>query len=69
MPLAWAISVWPARTRFQLRTRWRFLGRQYRLTVGTYRWYVWPRFGRGAAGRYGNALGKSTFVVTSPARR
>jgi hypothetical protein len=63
------LSVWPVGTRFQLRARWTFLGRQYRLTAGTYRWYVWPRFGRGAAGRYGNALGQSTFTVKASARR
>jgi hypothetical protein len=63
------LSVWPTRTRFQLRARWTFLGRQYRLSAGKYRWYVWPRFGRGAAGRYGNALGQSTFTVAASRRR
>jgi hypothetical protein len=63
------LSVWPTRTRFQLRARWTFLGRQYRLSAGEYSWYVWPRFGRGAAGRYGNALGKSTFTVKASGRR
>ena len=62
------LSVWPVGTRFQLRARWTFLGRQYRLTAGTYRWYVWPRFGRGATGRYGNALGQSTFTVKAARR-
>jgi hypothetical protein len=63
------LSVWPTRTRFQLRARWTFLGRQYRLSAGKYSWYVWPRFGRGAAGGYGNALGRSTFTVTASRRR
>ena len=26
---------------------------------GTYRWLVWPRYGRGAAGRYGALLGRA----------
>ena len=63
------LSMWPTRTRFQLRARWTFLGRQYRLSAGKYNWYVWPRFGRGAAGRYGNALGRSTFTVAASRRR
>jgi hypothetical protein len=62
------LSVWPTRTRLQLRARWRFNGRQHRLTAGKYTWYVWPRFGRGAAGRYGKELGQSTFTVRRPAR-
>jgi hypothetical protein len=59
------LSVWPSGTRLQLRARWRFFGREYRLTAGRYRWYVWPRFGRGTAGSYGNVLGQSTFTVKS----
>ncbi|MGH3063170.1 MAG: hypothetical protein ACRDMK_02425, partial [Gaiellaceae bacterium] len=63
------LSVWPTRTRFQLHARWTFAGRQYRLSAGKYSWFVWPRFGRGAAGRYGNALGRSTFTVAAARRR
>ena len=59
------LSMWPTRTHVQLHARWAFLGRQYRLTSGKYTWYVWPRFGRGAKGRYGNVLGQSTFTVKS----
>ena len=60
------LSVWPTRPRIRLRANWTFLGRQQRLVPGTYRWYVWPRFGRGASGRYGRLLGQSTFTVTAP---
>jgi hypothetical protein len=59
------LSAWPTRPRFQLRPRWTYLGRQQRLAPGTYRWYVWPRLGRGARGRYGSLLGQSTFRVAA----
>lgn len=58
------LSVWPARPSFQLRRTWVYRGRRYRLRPGVYRWYVWPRFGRSSAGKYGDRLGSSTFVVS-----
>jgi hypothetical protein len=58
------LSAWPTRTRLQLRQRWTFLGRTQQLAPGRYRWYVWPRLGRGAKARYGTLLGQSTFTVT-----
>jgi hypothetical protein len=57
------LSTWPIRTRLQLRARWTYLGRQRRLTPGTYQWYVWPGYGRPAARNYGRLLGQSTFTV------
>jgi hypothetical protein len=57
------LSTWPTRTRLQLRARWIYLGRQRRLTPGTYQWYVWPGYGRPAARNYGRLLGQSTFTV------
>jgi hypothetical protein len=59
------LSAWPTRARFRLRPRWTYLGRQQRLAPGTYRWFIWPRLGRGAKGRYGSLLGQSTFTVTA----
>ena len=59
------LSVWPTRTRFQLRRSWVFRGRRYRLRPGVYRWYVWPGLGPLSAGRYGRLLGGSTFVVAA----
>jgi hypothetical protein len=41
-----------------------FNGHRYRLRPGTYRWYVWPGYGRISASHYGALLGSSTFVVT-----
>jgi large repetitive protein len=59
------LSAWPATTRLQLKARWRYLGRPRRLTAGTYRWYVWPGFGKPTQRRYGRSLGGRTFRVVS----
>jgi hypothetical protein len=58
------LSTWPAQSSFRLRRTWSYNGRRYRLRPGTYRWYVWPGYGRISASRYGRLLGSSTFVVT-----
>jgi hypothetical protein len=57
------LTAWPSRTKLQLRARWRFNGRLERLKSGSYRWYVWPGYGRAADRRYGDLLGTSTFIV------
>jgi hypothetical protein len=57
------LTVWPKGTSFQVPRSWRFGGRTYRLTPGTYRWYVWPGLGARSANRYGKLLGTRTFVV------
>jgi hypothetical protein len=57
------LTVWPKGTSFQVPRSWRFRGRTYRLTPGTYRWYVWPGLGARSANRYGKLLGSRTFVV------
>jgi hypothetical protein len=56
-------SAWPARTSLRLRRTWIHNGRRHQLRPGTYRWYVWPGYGRIKAARYGKLLGSSTFVV------
>jgi hypothetical protein len=58
------LSAWPAQSSFRLRRTWSYNGRRYKLRPGTYRWYVWPGYGRISASRYGRLLGSSTFVVT-----
>ncbi|HET7854951.1 MAG TPA: Ig-like domain-containing protein, partial [Gaiellaceae bacterium] len=63
------LSAWPTRTRLQLRARWTYLGRERRLTPGTYRWYVWPGYGKPAQRRYGRVLGSRTFTVRARAGR
>jgi hypothetical protein len=61
------LSAWPTRTRLQLRARWKYLGRNERLTPGRYRWFVWPGYGNPR--RYGSLLGQSSFVVGRAVRR
>jgi hypothetical protein len=58
------LTAWPTRTRLQLQTQWKNLGRKERLLPGSYRWYVWPGYGAPSARRYGQMLGQSTFVVS-----
>jgi len=57
------LSVWPKHASLQLRRKWKFEGRRYRLKPGRYKWYVWPGLGRRSAGRYGHMIGSGTFVV------
>jgi hypothetical protein len=58
------LSAWPERPSFRLRRTWLYKGRRHRLRAGTYRWYVWPGFGRISEARYTRRpLGSSTFVV------
>ena len=56
------LSAWPSQNRFRVRSSWKYRGRRYRLTDGTYRWYVWPGIGPRRAAKYGRVLGQSTFV-------
>ena len=55
------LSVWPARNRYQLKARWRYGGRSWRLAPGPYRWLVWPGFGPRSKADYGRRIGPSTF--------
>jgi len=57
------LSSWPARPYLKLSRTWTYKGRRYRLRTGSYRWYVWPGFGRVAQATYGRLLGGSSFVV------
>ena len=57
------LSIWPRSPILRLSLEWAYNGRQFRLTPGTYRWYVWPGFGPLRAARYGKVLGSSTFIV------
>jgi hypothetical protein len=59
------LSAWPTVTSLRLERSWRFGGHVQRLEPGSYRWYVWPGFGKRTANEYGKPLGSSTFVVTS----
>ncbi len=56
------LSLWPGQARLRLNREWSFDGHRHRLRSGPYRWYVWPGFGPRAVGRYGHAIGNSTFM-------
>jgi hypothetical protein len=60
------LSIWPTRARLKLTRSWRFGGHLHRLKPGRYRWYVWPGYGPRSAARYGQMIGKGTFVIASP---
>jgi hypothetical protein len=57
------LSVWPRTTRFRLSRSWRFGGTSFRLTPGSYRWYVWAGVGARVQKQYGPLLGEGVFVV------
>ena len=59
------LSAWPVVSRFQLPSRWTYEGKVYRLRPGRHVWFVFPGFGKRAAGRYGKVLGDSTFTVSA----
>jgi hypothetical protein len=60
------LSVWPARPRYQLKRRWRYDGRRWRLKPGRYRWVVWPGFGPRSRADYGRRIGPARFRVARP---
>jgi hypothetical protein len=57
------LSSWPREPQFQLKRRWRFGGKSYRLVPGKYCWYVWPGHGKRAKRDYGKRLGRSCFRI------
>jgi len=56
----------PARPRYQLKRRWRYGGRSWRLGPGRYRWFVWPGFGPRSKADYGRRIGPGRFRVARP---
>lgn len=58
------LTVWRTSPSFLLQRSWTFGGGSYRLTPGSYRWYVWPGFGPRSANRYGKLVGTRSFIVT-----
>ena len=57
------LSAWPARPRHQLKRRWKYGGRSWRLEPGRYRWFVWPGFGPRSKADYGRRMGPGRFEV------
>ena len=62
------LSAWPKHARLHLHRTWDYGGVHQSLGSGTYKWYVWPGFGRESAARYGRQLGSAQFTVVSSAR-
>ena len=60
-------SSWPSVARLRLESRWTFDRKSQRLVPGSYRWFVFPGFGKRAAARYGAFLGESSFTVVARA--
>ena len=58
------LSFWPLKPALALKRTWKYQGRRYTLTRGTYRWYVWPGFGARAKVDYGEMLGARSFQIT-----
>jgi HYR domain len=58
------LSAWPVKNTLTLQRSWKYNGHRYRLTPGTYRWYVWPGIGARADAHYGDLLGSASFTVT-----
>jgi hypothetical protein len=63
------LSAWPTKSRFKLPFLWRYNGRNYRLSPGRYRWYVFPGYGARTQARYGKMIGTSTFRIVSSKRK
>ena len=57
------LSAWPLIATMRVAQQWAYAGKKYKLTPGTYHWYVWPGVGSRAASHYGALLGGSSFVV------
>ena len=49
--------------RLAVPSTWRYAGRSFRLSRGTYRWVVRPAFGRASASRLGTAIVNARLVV------
>lgn len=57
------MSKWPRHAALQLKHKWRFHGKRYRLKPAEYRWYVWPGEGPREENRYGRRVGKRSFTI------
>jgi hypothetical protein len=55
------LSRWPRGTSITLPASWSYQGRHHRLSNGSYRWYVWPGFGKKSRAHYGKLIGSSSF--------
>jgi hypothetical protein len=56
-------TTWPKRRVLKVPRHWTFKGRHYSLRPGSYRWYVWPGFGKLNQHKFGKLIGQSSFRV------
>jgi hypothetical protein len=57
------LSAWPVKSSYTLKRTWKYAGHRYRLSPGTYTWYVWPGLGARADIHYGELLGSASFTI------
>ena|GEM_PF-1700216 len=56
------LSVWPTKTTYLLKKKWKYDRHGYRMSAGLYHWFVWPAFGTRSRPEYGGLLGTSSFT-------
>jgi hypothetical protein len=56
-------TAWPKTPNLRLSSAWMFNKHREHLTRGAYAWYVWPGYGPLSLARYGELLGRSSFVI------
>jgi hypothetical protein len=57
------LSTWPVKPSLKLKRTWKYQGKRYTLTKGTYRWFVWPGYGARSNVDYGELLGSNSFEI------
>ena len=57
------LSTWPVKPSLKLKRTWKYQGKRYTLTKGTYRWFVWPGYGARSNVDYGELLGSKSFQI------
>ncbi len=61
------LDSWPSIPRLQVPSSWTYGGHHYRLSPGTYLWFVYPGLGSRLQPRYGPLLKSGQFTIASPA--
>jgi hypothetical protein len=59
------LDSWPSIPRLQVPASWTYGGRRYRLSQGTYLWFVYPGIGSRLHPRYGPLLKSGQFTIAS----
>jgi hypothetical protein len=59
------LDSWPSTPELRVPASWMYGGRRYRLTPGTYLWFVYPGIGSRLHPRYGPLLKSGQFTIAS----